>query len=123
DLEDFGRSQGHLAGEGGQVRRGEAAVCVLDEVEMLDQEIGTTGRVAEQLTHLGQGAGIHLAALGGRAQGHSAEVPAASLAWRHARKVGNVRCMRKSDDAPGGGPAAVARMLQRKRAFRRNYGS
>src|SRR5690606_1924951 len=87
DLVDLGRREGHLACECYQVHVAQAAVGVLNEVQVLDQEVGPARGVAEQGADLGQRLIIQLASLGRGAEGDAARVPAASFAWWHAGKV------------------------------------
>jgi hypothetical protein len=41
------------------------AVAILDEMEMLDQQVAPARPVAQERLHLGERAGVDLAALGG----------------------------------------------------------
>lgn len=127
DLVYLRRRERHLTRECGQVRGREAAVSVLDAVQVLDQEIGTTRGIAQQRAYLAERPFIDFAPFRGRPQGNPADVPAASLAWRHGGKVGKAAGPRKSGTSGIGfgigvglrqaGEAAglVARMLQEQR--------
>ena len=52
DLVDFGLRELHFGGERREMRGGEMAVAVLDEMQVLDQEIAPPRPVAEQRAHL-----------------------------------------------------------------------
>src|SRR5204862_3860393 len=85
----------HLGSERGQVRAGDVAVLVLDQMQMLDQQVALTRAVAEQRCDLSGRAGVDLPALG----------RAASLtaAWFRAiaaetRRILNVHCYLRSGE-------------------------
>jgi hypothetical protein len=63
DLVHFGLRELHLGGERGEMRGGEMAVVVLDQMQMLDQQIAPARPVAEQRAHLVERRRIDLAAL------------------------------------------------------------
>ena len=65
-LEHFGKRQLHLVGKGREVSGGNLMICVLDQVQMLDQEIAAARPVAEQKLDLLCSRRIDLAALGRR---------------------------------------------------------
>src|SRR5678816_3985572 len=52
DFIDFRRGHLHLGGERHQMRCGQAAETILNQVEMLDEQIPAPRRVAEQLRDL-----------------------------------------------------------------------
>ena len=52
DLVDLGQRQLHLGGERGEMRGGEMAVMVLDQMQMLDQQIAPARPVGQQRAHL-----------------------------------------------------------------------
>src|SRR5215831_15558215 len=52
DLVDFGQRKAHLLRQRGEMRGGEIAVAVLDQMEVLDQEIATARPVGQQCAHL-----------------------------------------------------------------------
>src|SRR5215467_14116006 len=64
DLVDLGERELHLLRQRGEMRGGEIAVAVLDQVEMLDQEIAPALALAQQRVHLYQRLRLDLAALG-----------------------------------------------------------
>ena len=64
DLVDLGQRELHLLRERGEMRGGEMAVVVLDQMQMLDQQIAPARAVAEQRAHLVERLRIDLAALG-----------------------------------------------------------
>src|SRR6185312_17404327 len=64
-FEHLGKRQLHFVGERGQVRGGDLAIAVLDQMQVLDQEVATPRPVAEQCGDLLGGLGIDLASLGG----------------------------------------------------------
>jgi len=74
-LEDLHEGEPHLVGERGKMRSGQLPVCVLNEMEMLDQQIAAARSVAEQHGDLVGGLRVNLSALGRRA------TPAPSCAW------------------------------------------
>src|SRR4051794_21020000 len=95
DLIDFGLRQLHLGGERGQMRAGEAAVVVLDQMQVLDQQIALARAVAEQRGDLSGRGGVDLPALG----------RAASLAaaWfctvaAETRRILNIHCSLRSGE-------------------------
>ena len=63
DLVDLGLRELHLGGERGEMRAGNVAVPVLDQVQVLDQQIAPPRPVAEQRAHLVERLRIDLAAL------------------------------------------------------------
>ena len=63
DLIDFGQRHLHLGGERGEMRGGEMAVFVLDQMQMLDQQIAPARPVAEQRADLVERLRIDLTAL------------------------------------------------------------
>ena len=65
-LEHLRESQLHLVGERREVRRGNLAVGVLDQVQMLDQQVAPARPVAEQKRNLFSGLRIDLTSLRGR---------------------------------------------------------
>jgi hypothetical protein len=65
DFVDLGLCQAHFLRQCRQVRRSELAVVVVDQVQMLDQQIGLARCIAQQLLHFGERLGVHPAALGG----------------------------------------------------------
>ena len=65
-LEHLGKGQLHLVGKRCEMRRGNLAIGVLDQVQMLDQQVAPPRPVAEQKRDLFSGQGIDLAALGRR---------------------------------------------------------
>ena len=64
DLVDFGERELHLLRQRGEMRGGEMAVFVLDQVQVLDQEIAPARPVAQQRAHLLERRRVDLAALG-----------------------------------------------------------
>ena len=64
DLVDLGQRQLHLGGERGEMRGGEMAVMVLDQMQMLDQQIAPARPVGEQRAHFVERLRIDLATLG-----------------------------------------------------------
>ena len=62
DLVNLGQREVHLLGQGHQMAGMQAAEMVLQQMEVLDQEIGPALALAEQRLHLGEGPGIDLAA-------------------------------------------------------------
>ena len=64
DLVDFGVRHLHLLRERGEMRGGEMAVMVLDQMQMLDQQIAPARPVGEQRAHLVERRRIDLTALG-----------------------------------------------------------
>ena len=64
DLVDFGERELHLLRERGEMRGGEMAVVVLDQMQMLDQQIAPARPVGEQRAHLVERRRVDLAALG-----------------------------------------------------------
>ena len=54
DLVDLGERQLHLLRQRGEMRGGEMAVAVLDQVQMLDQQVAPARAVAEQRLDLGK---------------------------------------------------------------------
>ena len=65
-LEHFGKGQLHLVGERREMGGRDLMICVLDQVQMLDQQIAPPRPVAEQQLDLMRGGRIDLAALGRR---------------------------------------------------------
>ena len=63
DLVDLDQRQPHLLGERREMARVQAAVMVLQQVQVLDQQVAPPLAVAEQRLHLGQRRGIDLPAL------------------------------------------------------------
>jgi hypothetical protein len=63
-LEHLGESELHLVGKRGEMRRRDLVICVLDQVEIFDQEIAPPRAIAEQLLDLVCGRGIDLPPLG-----------------------------------------------------------
>ena len=63
DLVHLGQRHAHQMRERGQMRRGEMAVFVLDQMQMLDQQIAAARPFREQRLNLGQGGGVNLPAL------------------------------------------------------------
>ena len=64
DLIDFGLRQLHLGGERGEMRRGDVAVFVLNQMQMLDQQVAPARAVGQQRLDIGGGLRIDLTALG-----------------------------------------------------------
>ena len=62
DLVHLGESEVHLLGQGDEMAGVQAAAMVLQQMEVLDQEIGLAFAVSEQRLHLGQRRRIDLAA-------------------------------------------------------------
>ena len=62
DLVDFGLRELHLGGERREMRGGEMAVAVLDQMQVLDQQIAPARPVAEQRATSASAAGSSLAA-------------------------------------------------------------
>ncbi len=60
NLVDLDQGQPHLFGQGRQMARIEAAVMVLQQVQMLDQQVAPPRALPEQGLHLGQGRRIDL---------------------------------------------------------------
>ena len=58
--------QSHLGAERAQMARRDAAVTILDEMKVLDQEIGAARTGAEQLTHFAKRLDVELTPLGKR---------------------------------------------------------
>ena len=54
DLVDLDQRQPHLLGERGEMARVQAAVMVLQQVQVLDQQVAAALAVAEQRLHLGE---------------------------------------------------------------------
>ena len=63
DLVDFGEREPHLLGERREMRGGEAAVAVLDQMQVLDQKVAPALALAQQRAHLLERARIDLAPL------------------------------------------------------------
>ena len=68
DLVDLGHGEAHLGRQRREVPGREAAVVVLDPVQMLDQQIAAPGRIAQQSTDFFLRRGIDLPALLGIAR-------------------------------------------------------
>ena len=64
DFVDFGECQFHLGGERSQMRSGQMAVMILDEMKMLDQQIAPARPVSEQPAHFVECLGVDLSTLG-----------------------------------------------------------
>ncbi len=64
DLVDFGERELHLGGQRGEMRGGQIAVMILDQMQMLDQQIAPARPVGEQRAHFLKRRGVDLAALG-----------------------------------------------------------
>jgi hypothetical protein len=64
DLVHLGERELHLLRQRGEMRGGEMAVAVLDQVQVLDQEIAPALALAQQGPHLGERLRLDLAALG-----------------------------------------------------------
>ena len=64
DLVDFRLRHLHLGGERGEMRGGEMAVMVLDQMQMLDQQVAPARPVGEQRAYLIERRRVDLAALG-----------------------------------------------------------
>ena len=62
DLVNFGERHLHLGGERGEMRGGEMAVFILDQMQMLDQQIAPARAVAEQRDDLVERLRVDLAA-------------------------------------------------------------
>ena len=76
DLVHFGQRQPHLVRQGRQVGGGQAAMLVLDQMQMLDQQIALARALAEQGLHLAQRRRIELPALRMR---HGLAAPGAGM--------------------------------------------
>jgi len=63
DLVDLCLAEAHFLGQRAQMCGGEAAICVLNEMQMLDQQVAAAGARAEQVADLLPGLIIELAAL------------------------------------------------------------
>ena len=63
DLVDFGERELHLLRQRREMRGGEMAVAVLDQVQVLDQQVAPARPVAEQRAHLVERLRLDLAAL------------------------------------------------------------
>ena len=63
DLVDLDQRQPHFLGQRREVARVQAAVMVLQQMQVLDQQVPSAFPVAEQRLHLGQRLGLDLAAL------------------------------------------------------------
>ena len=63
DLVDLGERHLHLGGERREMRGGEMAVAVLDQMQMLDQQIAPARPVAQQRAHFFERLRVDLAAL------------------------------------------------------------
>ncbi len=63
DLVNLGQRKVHLVGQGHEMTGVKAAEMVLQQMEMLDQQIGATLAVTEQRRDLGERGGVDLAAL------------------------------------------------------------
>ena len=64
DLVDFGERELHLRRQRSEMRRGEMAVVVLDQMQMLDQQIAPARPVDQQRLHFFKRLRIDLAAFG-----------------------------------------------------------
>ena len=64
DLEHLGERKPHLLGERRKMAGVEAAIAVLQEMQMLDQKVRLAGASAEKGAHFVKGGGIDLAPLG-----------------------------------------------------------
>ena len=64
DLVDLGERKLHLLRQRGEMRGGEIAVAVLDQVQVLDQQIAPALALAEQRAHLVERLRLDLPALG-----------------------------------------------------------
>ena len=64
DLVDFSLRQAHFLGQRAQMASGEVAEVVLQQVHVLDQQIGATGPRSEQPAYVLEGSVIDLATLG-----------------------------------------------------------
>src|SRR5262245_33578418 len=84
DLVHLGLRELHLGGERREMRGGEMAVSVLNEMQMLDQEIAPARRIAEQRTHLIERSRVDLAAL--RRLARAAFSPRAVAAFRRCNR-------------------------------------
>jgi hypothetical protein len=62
DFIDFGLRELHLGGKRGQVRTGDVAVLVLDQVQMLDQQVAAARSIGQQSLDVGDGLRIDLTA-------------------------------------------------------------
>ncbi len=107
DLPDLRHGQAHLLRQGAQMARGEMAVRVLYQVEVLDQQVAPPWPLAEQVSDLGPGGVLDLPALGMRA-------PAAPPPARRPR-VDPARAAIRRHVAP---PRSSGRTLTRRRPGR-----
>ncbi|MDQ3197102.1 MAG: hypothetical protein ACR2FI_06045 [Burkholderiales bacterium] len=64
DLERFRHRQFHFSGERDQMRRRNAAIAILNFMQMLDQEIAPAWFGTEQFAHFGQRSRLGNASLG-----------------------------------------------------------
>jgi hypothetical protein len=63
NLVDFSRGKAHLVRQRHDVRCGQAAVAILDLVQMLDQKIAAPGLAAQERLHFRERARLNCAAL------------------------------------------------------------
>ena len=82
DLVDFGEREPHLLRQRGEMRGGEMAVPILDQVQVLDQEIAPALAIAEQRAHLVERLRVDLAAFG-----RASRLTAASRGWRRFLRI------------------------------------
>ena len=75
DLVDLGLGEAQLLGECRDVRCGDVAVPVLDQMQELDQEVAAAGTLAQEGADVGQRFGLNLPAAAGDAP------PALAFAW------------------------------------------
>src|SRR5258708_3879274 len=68
DLIDLGLRQPHFGRERRKMRRGDMAVLVLDQMQVLDQQIAPARTIGQQRLHFGERLRIDLPALGSAAR-------------------------------------------------------
>ena len=99
DLVDFGQRQPHLLGQRDQMPRVQAAVFVLQQMQMLDQQVAAPLAIAEQVLYLGERGRIDLPALRRRraapppGAGMDAAVVSLDACAARALSVGTQRCL------------------------------
>ena len=72
DLVDLGLGELHLGRERGEMRRGQVAVAILQQMQVLDQEIAPARAIAEQRPHLVERSRVELTALRSAGRGGGA---------------------------------------------------
>jgi hypothetical protein len=101
DLVRLGERDAHQLGKRSEMRRGDLAKRILDQMEMLDQQVAVAGSAGEQRLDLLERARIHLASLR-----HSPGAPAAAPRVLEFLDLGVFHAVHASRDAP-----AVAALL------------